>query len=36
MDLEAAYEDEFVNDYLRTFTSRLTKSEPASWRSYIT
>lgn len=36
MDIEAYFEDQVVNDYLRIFTSRLTKSEPASARSYIT
>ena len=36
MDLEALNEDLVVNDYLRQFTSRLTKSEPASTRAYIT
>ncbi|CAD8124528.1 unnamed protein product [Paramecium sonneborni] len=36
MDLEALNEDLVVNDYLRQFTSRVTKSEPASTRAYIT
>jgi hypothetical protein len=36
MDIEALQEDELVNDYLRKFTSKLTKSEPASSRAYIT
>ena len=36
MDLEAYHEENLINDYLRTFVSRLTKSEPATSRNYIT
>lgn len=36
MDLTSYYEDNLVNDFLRTFTSRITKSEPASSRNYLT
>jgi hypothetical protein len=34
MDIENFYEEDTINDFLRTFTSRLTKSEPASGRNY--
>lgn len=36
MDLEAYHEDFVVNDFLRTFVSRLTKSEPSTGRSHLT
>lgn len=36
MDLEALFEDELVNDYLRMFGAKNMKSESASTRSYLT
>ena len=36
MDINAYMEDNLINDELRKFTSRITKSEPATWRNYIT
>lgn len=29
-------EDRLVNDTLRAFTSKVTKSEPATWKNYGT
>lgn len=36
MDINGFMESNLINDELRKFTSRLTKSEPATWRNYIT
>jgi hypothetical protein len=36
MDLESYHEEFVVNDFLRKFTSRLTKSEPATGRTHLT
>ena len=36
MDLEELFENNLIGDYLRKFTSRLTRSEPATSRNLIT
>lgn len=35
-DIEKLQESQLVNDTLRAFNSKLTKSEPATWKNYIT
>eukprot|EP01017_Pseudomicrothorax_dubius_P000223 TRINITY_DN0_c1372_g1_i5.p2 TRINITY_DN0_c1372_g1~~TRINITY_DN0_c1372_g1_i5.p2 ORF type:complete len:102 (+),score=25.70 TRINITY_DN0_c1372_g1_i5:205-510(+) len=36
MDIEKYMEDQLVNEALRDFVSKLTKSEPATWQNYLT
>lgn len=35
-DIEKYMESNLVNDKLRAFTSKVSKSEPATWKNYIT
>lgn len=36
MDIDAVQEKLLVNEFLREYTSEVTKSEPASWQDYST
>lgn len=36
MDIDAMQEKSLVNEFLREYTSGVTKSEPASWQDYST
>jgi hypothetical protein len=36
MDIDAIQEKLLVNEFLREYTSGVTKSEPASWQDYST
>lgn len=35
-DLTSYHEENLINEYLYTYVSRLTKSEPASSKKYLT
>ena len=36
MDIDAMQEKTLINEFLREYTSSVTKSEPASWQDYST
>ena len=36
MNIDAMQEKTLVNDWLREYTSEVTKSEPATWQDYST
>jgi len=35
MDLNAYQDDQIVNEFLREYTSDVTKSEPATWQNHL-
>jgi hypothetical protein len=36
MDIDAIQENQVVNEYLREYTSEVSKSEPATWQNHLT
>ncbi len=35
MNIDAIQEQSLINDWLRNYTSKKTKSEPATWQDYL-
>lgn len=35
MDIDGFQEDQVVNEFLREYTSDVTRSEPATWQNHL-